>query len=81
MKSVRSRRDVDDLAFASLGINSGNTLPRNTHPQQLNPQYLEPTHQASPQMHQNAQYRQYQQQAYNPETNYVVSDHMETEIM
>jgi len=81
MKSVRSRRDVDDLAFASLGINSGNTLPRNTHPQQLNPQYFEPTHQASPQMNQNAQYRQYQHQAFNPETNYVVSDHMETEIM
>jgi len=46
MKSVRSRRDVDDLAFASLGINGTNTLPRNGHPPNYNQQFSDPTIQA-----------------------------------
>lgn len=47
MKSVRSRRDVDDLAFASLGITAGNTLT-NSQSQRYNPQFSEPVHQAGP---------------------------------
>ena len=45
MKSVRSRRDVDDLAFASLGINNMNTLTRNAQPQIYNQQFSDPAYQ------------------------------------
>jgi len=48
MKSTRSRRDVDDLAFASLGLNGGNTLTRNTQAMRDNQQFAEPVHQAGP---------------------------------
>ena len=48
MKSTRSRRDVDDLAFASLGLNGGNTLTRTAQPQKYNQQLTEPLHPGGP---------------------------------
>eukprot|EP00092_Neocalanus_flemingeri_P013177 GFUD01014200.1.p1 GENE.GFUD01014200.1~~GFUD01014200.1.p1 ORF type:complete len:436 (-),score=84.14 GFUD01014200.1:185-1492(-) len=48
MKSVRSRRDVDDLAFASLGMNGGNTLTRNAQAvQNYNQQLTDSPYQGS----------------------------------